>query len=211
MLYTASFFNSKTHRGELVPISRSVPAQFKHLDGKYPLQALLAPSADLLRWWKKQENRHIDMQWDFPNDKAIEQYTDRYREEIASCKVEILPHLLQLDPAKDQTWLRWEPPNIFCHRNLAYKLVEHVRPECCGGQDLKVVEKEEEAIINCDGFALGDRVCLNTAPTHCGKLLEISPERIGAFPQALGIESYAKIEMDNGAIGWWKTIQLTKE
>ena len=55
---------------------------------------------------------------------------------------------------------------------------------------------------------VGDRVTLPNT-NIIGIVQIITPEREGEFPQALGIESYAKIELKNG-IAWWKMIQLTK-
>ena len=55
---------------------------------------------------------------------------------------------------------------------------------------------------------VGDRVTLPNT-NIIGIVQIITPEREGAFPQALGIESYAKIELRN-RIAWWKTIQLRK-
>ncbi len=205
MIYTASYFSPSAHHGALVPISRSVPTQYKGLDGNHPLQPLLAPSADLLKWWKKQEKRYKEMGWEFPGDEIIGEYTSRYREEIRANKDEILKYLLQVDLSKDETWLCWEKPGEFCHRNLAYELAAKVRPDCVGGKDIEVIKTVEVDAPKCY-FEVGDRVTLiNTKTT--GIVLEILPEREGAFPQALGVESHTKIQLE-GAIAWWKTIQL---
>ena len=207
MIFTASFFKPETHHGALIPISRSVPSQYKALNGKHSLQALLSPSAALLKEWKKQEKQHKTTGQNFPNDEVTRQYTTQYSEEIRANKDAILQYLLQLDSTKDETWLCWEAPGEFCHRNLAYELAVKVRPDCLGGKDIEVVKPLEVAQSKCL-VEVGDRVTVfNTNLT--GVVREIKPAKEGAFPQALGIESYAMIELKNG-IAWWKTIQLRK-
>lgn len=207
MIYTASYFTPETHHGSLVPISRSVPSQYKALNNTHSLQPLLAPSADLLKWWKKQESRYKEMGWDFPSDEVIAQYTAQYREEIRANKDAISQYILQVDSTKDETWLCWEKPGEFCHRNLAYELAAKVRPDCVGGKDVEVAKTVEIALPKCS-FEVGDRVTL-PGTNQSGIVLEIKPEREGAFPQALGVESYTKVQLET-AIAWWKTMQLRR-
>ena len=65
MIYTASYFETNRHHGQLISISRSIPKGFR-VDGRLEF---FIPSADLLRDWK---------------EKLInqEEYTNRYREQI---------------------------------------------------------------------------------------------------------------------------------
>jgi hypothetical protein len=137
MIYTASYFETNRHHGQLISISRSIPKWFR-VDGRLEF---FIPSADLLRDWK---GKRIDEA----------EYTNRYREQIKANLKLIKAWLERLDPKEDQTLLCWEKSGInetlkrwqqmgkwqqerpFCHRNLAIKLVEKYRPDCYGGQDV---------------------------------------------------------------------------
>jgi hypothetical protein len=82
-----------------------------------------------------------------------------------------------------------------------------VRPDCVGGRDVEVIKTVEVTLPKCS-FEVGDRVHLPNT-NQSGIVLEITPEKAGAFPQALGVESYTKVQLET-AIAWWKTIQLRR-
>jgi hypothetical protein len=127
MIYSASYFESPRHHGQLLSISRSVPDGFR-VDGTLDF---FVPSADLLKAWKK---------------KLIDEdgYTARYREQIKANFNPIKAWLSELKPQKDATLMCWErsgaeeriSPRPFCHRNLVMKIVQKYRPDCYGGSDV---------------------------------------------------------------------------
>ncbi|MDV3002631.1 MAG: hypothetical protein N5P05_004286 (plasmid) [Chroococcopsis gigantea SAG 12.99] len=137
MIYSASYFESQRHHGQLISISRSIPKGFR-VNGTLNF---FVPSADLLKDWKE---KLIDE----------EAYTARYREQIKANFKIIKGWLSELKPEKDATLLcwersgaeetiktleetgRWQKTQPFCHRNLVIKLVQKYRPDCYGGTDV---------------------------------------------------------------------------
>jgi len=195
MIYTASYFAPKNWHGRLIPISRSIPAALvDRVEADHPLRWLLAPSQDLLRWWKRQETYYGEMGWEFPAEQAIDQYTDRYRQELRqefeigdgrrmTAVAELRDYLQKADPSHDETWLCWEPAGEFCHRNLDFKFVVKFRPDCAGGMDqpkqdeLKPKKPTQEDGLN----GQGDRNIIqsDSKPPVAGKQPENESLEIG--------------------------------
>lgn len=189
MIYTASYFQSIHHHGALVPISLSIPKHCKGVDQEHPLRELLAPSRQLLNWWKKQEESAHESQELFPSPDVINEYTNRYRLEISPRIEEIKTYLETRDPEEDETWLCWEGVGEFCHRNLAYKLVEKYRPDCAGGRDTFLW-------ANCNGLPVRHR------------LTDRIYTFVRAIPENKSCDEYAELSTDDGRTIFWPVSQL---
>lgn len=122
MIYTASYFQSQFHHGELISISRSNPKGFKSI-GKL---SIFVPDSREIKALGKQDQ-----------DPAFESsYVDLYRH-LCSQRLDAIHRWLNsLDPNCDQTLLCWERKGDFCHRNLAIKFVQKFRSDCYGGMDI---------------------------------------------------------------------------
>lgn len=132
-IFTASYFETENHHGELVSISRSVPKGFKVAQKL----RFLTPSPAILKSWK---------------DQAIseEEYTAHFRAQLKSSWEQIKPWLDELDPSNVLTLLCWEPQGSFCHRNLVAQMIQKFRPDCFGGCDIRRIEPRRIEIPLCN-------------------------------------------------------------
>lgn len=196
MIYTASYFQETHHHGQLVPISRGIPPQYRsRVDAYHPLRELLQPPEALLTWWKAQEQLAIESGAAFPLEQQIDEYTAQYREAIKAVLPDLKTYLAHLEPASDETWLCWEAPGEFCHRNLAFALVERFRPDCVGGQDAPTVVAMPE------GFEEGMQVQLRGVPN-------LAYEVVDAVPGNLTQNTMLKLLSPQGGYAYWFPNQL---
>ena len=121
MIYTASYFETSHHHGELFSISRSNPPGFQSI-GKLPF--FIPNSREIITLSKKEKDYQAN-------------YINLYRNLCRKRRQQIANWLDQLDPNQDQTLLCWEHKGSFCHRNLVIKFVQRDRPDCYGGEDIE--------------------------------------------------------------------------
>lgn len=120
MIYTASYFDKNSHRGDLVSISLSLPSGVeRHRDIAFDLHQF-KPTRDML---KIPEAEYIPKFWTLMEQRRrlVEDWLGVIRPEV------------------DMTLLCWEPPGKFCHRNLVLKIVAKYRPDCLGGADVGAI------------------------------------------------------------------------
>jgi len=128
MIYFASYFKPEHWHGLIYQISRSKPPDI-WVDGELEL---FKPTDALLSWWKKSAQ----------DGKAEREYAQRYYHDLDQGLVlqwldQFKRHLHQ---EHDLTFLCWEPPGQFCHRNLMARVIKKHIPWLLGGQDARQIE-----------------------------------------------------------------------
>lgn len=132
-IYTASYFQPQHHNGRLVSISISEPKGFRSHKGL----RFLAPPDDLHKDWEMWKKEAKSAGLPFPAQFHIDAYTERYRLNFMARIDEIRAYLNSFTEWQSETWLCWERPGGFCHRNLAIAYVKKYYPHLYGGQDVK--------------------------------------------------------------------------
>jgi hypothetical protein len=132
MLFTASFFQPFHINGELISIARTEPTGIKITDKLL----FFVPSYE----FQKQLISHKTTK------SGLDNLILAYKRECASKLTEIKEWLAGLEPEVDQTLASWELPGEFSYRNLAFKFVEHYRPDCVGGNDRPAYNQDREGI-----------------------------------------------------------------
>jgi hypothetical protein len=138
VLYTASYFETQNHHGQLISISRSRPKNFTHL----PTLDFFTPSQELLDFWHKRTKtaqlEEISALW--------EQYQSGFFKLIDTRMSQIEEWISTLNPSQDYTLCCWEKttdkiPN--CHRNDVGGLLSAMAPELWGGFDVPALRYEK--------------------------------------------------------------------
>lgn len=122
-IYAASLFESRHHHGRRVAVCRSLPKGAvvdRHL-------RFLAPPADLLLDWNSWKQYEAGI-----TDDHERQYKERYWAHLLSVWDQLSRYLDGLPTDETETWLCWEKPDEFCHRNLLLKVIERDWPQHMG-------------------------------------------------------------------------------
>lgn len=134
MIYTASYFNTSTHHGKLISVSRSNPKEFARI----PKLGFFAPSKDLLDWWKKSAQTESDWQ----------NYQDRFFDETIDANFDAIAQWINQPHRYDITLLCWEKPRAWCHRNDVGDLIANRLPHLWGGFDVPLTPVEQ-MVLDC--------------------------------------------------------------
>ena len=134
MLHSASYFETYNHRGVLIPVSRTMPRRLDYETEKnHELRKLVAPSRELLNWYKERQKFAISRNLTFPNHTIQAQYKNRYKNQIRPHIKKIKQILLDLAKSEQNyTILCWEKEKEFCHRRLLMMCVFVWHPPGCG-------------------------------------------------------------------------------
>lgn len=118
MIYTSYYGNLKKIDKKIEPISIS---QFTPKGIHIFSMEELAPSKELLNWWKNCEQTKEDEQ----------NYIDKYNQQLCSLNPQdIQSKLYELSCGKDVVLLCYEKPTDFCHRHLVATWFNENNIEC---------------------------------------------------------------------------------
>jgi hypothetical protein len=172
-IFTASYFDHDCWHGTPIAISRGVPADLlSKVDMNFPIRWELAPPEKLLNWWEEEVPHHS------PTTEHIDKYTIAYRAHIQKGLSRIKQYLAALELGEDQTWLCYEPSGKFCHRNLAIRLVQQLRPDLYGGTDVSMSQQQAlfltEPVEEAPAFITEKRS--DSPPTRHPKIFDVGDQ-----------------------------------